>query len=179
MFNEDAVELWHRRMRHLNEIDLKRLVNMSKNITLTQKSRVKLICKACSKAKSSRKVSRRQQREVLEKLDKIHIDLGEPFNVPSINGVKYYMLLTYQAHRHTVAFCPRPGGNWGSVIRVGTYERNGCWRAYKGSQQGQIWYICRLVRPQEERLGAGVQYRLCGRYRPIIACVGVMEFSQS
>ena len=35
MFNEDAVELWHRRIRHLNEIDLKRLVNMSKDITLT------------------------------------------------------------------------------------------------------------------------------------------------
>ena len=35
MFNEDAVELWHRRMRYLNEVDLKRLVNMSKGIILT------------------------------------------------------------------------------------------------------------------------------------------------
>ena len=179
MFNEDAVELWHRRIRHLNEVDLKRLVNMSKGITLTQKPRIKPIYETCSKAKSSRKVSRRQQREILEKLDKIHIDLRGPFNVSSVNEVKYYMFLTYQAHRHTVTFCSRPGGNWGSVIRVGTYERNGCWRAYKGSQQGQIWYICRPVRPQEERLGAGVQYRLCERYRPIIACVEVMEFSQS
>ena len=97
MFNEDAVELWHRRIRHLNEIDLKRLVNISKNITLTQKPRVKPICETYSKTKSSRKVSRRQQREILEKLDKVHIDLRGPFNVSSVNEVKYYMLLTNQA----------------------------------------------------------------------------------
>ena len=59
MFNEDAVELWHRRIKHLNEVDLKRLVNMNKGITLTQKPRVKLICETCFKTKSSYKVSRR------------------------------------------------------------------------------------------------------------------------
>lgn len=68
MFNEEAVELWHRRMGHLNEADPKRLVNMSKGITLTQKPRVRAICEACSKAKSSRKVSKRVQHEILEKL---------------------------------------------------------------------------------------------------------------
>ena len=81
MFNEEAVELWHRRMGHLNEADLKRLVNMSKGIMLTQKPRVRPICDACSKAKSVRKVSRRIQHEILEKLGKIHMDLGGPFNV--------------------------------------------------------------------------------------------------
>ena len=97
MFNEDAVDLWHRRIKHLNEIDFKRLVNMSKGIILTQKPRVKFIYKTCFKAKLSRKVSRRQQREILEKLDKVHIDLRGLFNVLSINEVKYYMLLTNQA----------------------------------------------------------------------------------
>ena len=70
---------------------------MSKGITLTQKPRVRAIYKAYSKAKSSRKVSKRVQHEVLEKLDKVHIDLNESFNVPSINEAKYYMLLTNQA----------------------------------------------------------------------------------
>ena len=104
MFNEEAVELWHRRMGHLNEADLKRLVNMSKGIMLTQKPRVRPICEACSRAKSSRKVPRQIQREVLEKLGKIHMDLGGPFNVPSINGAKYYMLLTDQATLRTWCF---------------------------------------------------------------------------
>ena len=104
MFNEDAVELWHRRMGHLNEADLKRLVSMSKGIMLTQKPRVRPICEACSKAKSVRKVSRRVQHEVLDKLGKIHMDLGGPFNVPSINGAKYYMLLTDQATLRTWCF---------------------------------------------------------------------------
>ena len=35
MFNKEAVELWYRRINHLNEADLKRLVNMSKGIMLT------------------------------------------------------------------------------------------------------------------------------------------------
>ena len=104
MFNEEAVELWHRRMGHLNEADLKRLVNMSKGIMLSQKPRVRSICEACTKAKSQRKVSRRVQREVLEKLGKIHVDLGGPFNVPSVDGAKFYMLLTDQATLRTWCF---------------------------------------------------------------------------
>ena len=104
MFNEEAVELWHRRMGHLNEADLKRLVSMSKGIMLTQKPRVRPICEACSRAKSTRKVSKRTQHEVLEKLGKIHMDLGGPFNVPSINGARYYMLLTDQATLRTWCF---------------------------------------------------------------------------
>ena len=99
--NEEAVELWHRRMGHLNEADLKRLVNISKGITLSQKPHMKAICEACSKAKSSRKVSRRAQHEILEKLGKIHMDLGGPLNVASINGAKFYMLLTDQATLRT------------------------------------------------------------------------------
>ena len=59
MYNEEAVELWHRRMGHLNEADLKRLVTMSNGIVLTQKPHVKALCEACQKAKSKRKVSRR------------------------------------------------------------------------------------------------------------------------
>ena len=88
-------------MGHLNEANLKRLVNISKGITLTQKPRVRAICEVCSKVKSSRKVSKRVQYEVLEKLGKVHIDLSESFNVPFINGAKYYMLLTDQATLRT------------------------------------------------------------------------------
>ena len=91
-------------MGHLNKADLKRLVNISKGITLTQKPRVRPIYKACFKAKSTRKVLRRVQHEVLEKLGKIHMDLGGPFNVPSINRAKYYMLLTDQATLRTWCF---------------------------------------------------------------------------
>ena len=57
-FNSEAVELWHRRMGHLNEADLKRLVSISDGMSLTQQPRTKAICEACQKAKSTRKVSR-------------------------------------------------------------------------------------------------------------------------
>ena len=103
-FNPEAVELWHRRMGHLNEADLKRLVSISDGISLTQQPRTNAICEACQKAKSTRKVSRRIQREIHEKLGKIHMDLGGPFNVPSYSGAKYYMLLTDQATLRTWCF---------------------------------------------------------------------------
>ena len=35
IFNKEAVELWHRRIGHLNKANLKRLVNISKGIILT------------------------------------------------------------------------------------------------------------------------------------------------
>ena len=53
IFNEEVVELWHRHMGHLNEADLKRLVNINKNIILTQKSLIKPIYNVCFRAKSS------------------------------------------------------------------------------------------------------------------------------
>jgi len=41
-YNDEAVELWHRRMGYLNEADLKRLISMSKGISLSIKPRMKL-----------------------------------------------------------------------------------------------------------------------------------------
>lgn len=93
-YNDEAVELWHRRMGHLNEEDLKRLAGMSNGMTLSTKPRMKSICDACSMAKSKRKPSRTIQKEVFEKLGKIHTDLGGPINIPSVGGSKYYILIT-------------------------------------------------------------------------------------
>jgi len=61
VYNDEAVELWHRRIRHLNEADLKRLMSMSKGISLLIKPRIKLICEAYSIGKSRRKLSRKVQ----------------------------------------------------------------------------------------------------------------------
>jgi len=57
VYNNEAVELWHRRIGHLNKADLKRLIGMSKEISLLIKPRMKLICEACSIGKSRRKLS--------------------------------------------------------------------------------------------------------------------------
>jgi len=58
-YNNEAVELWYRRIRHLNEADLKRLVGISKGISLLIKPRIKSICEAYSIGKSRRKLSRK------------------------------------------------------------------------------------------------------------------------
>jgi len=61
VYNNEAVELWHRRIGHLNEANLKRLIGMSKGISLLIKPRMKLICEAYSIGKSRRKLSRKVQ----------------------------------------------------------------------------------------------------------------------
>jgi len=59
VYNNEAVELWYRRMGYLNEADLKRLVGMSKGISLSIKPRMKSIYEAYSIGKSRRKLSRK------------------------------------------------------------------------------------------------------------------------
>jgi len=59
VYNNEAVELWHRRIGYLNKANLKRLVDMSKGISLLIKPRMKLIYEACSIGKSRRKLSRK------------------------------------------------------------------------------------------------------------------------
>ena len=78
-------------MSYLNETNLKRLVNINKDIILTQKSRVRSICEICFKAKSSRKISKRFQYEIFEKFDKIYMNLRDSFNVSFIDEIKYYI----------------------------------------------------------------------------------------
>jgi len=60
-YNNEAVELWHRRIGNLNEANLKRLIDMSKGISLLIKPRIKLICETYSIRKSRRKLSRKVQ----------------------------------------------------------------------------------------------------------------------
>jgi len=60
-YNNEAVELWHRRIGHLNEADLKRLIGMSKGISLLTKPRMKSIYEAYSIGKSRRKLSGKVQ----------------------------------------------------------------------------------------------------------------------
>jgi len=59
VYNNEAVELWHRRIGYLNKANLKRLIGMSKGISLLIKPRIKLICGAYSIGKSRRKLSRK------------------------------------------------------------------------------------------------------------------------
>jgi len=61
VYNNEAIELWHRRIGHLNKADLKRLIGMSKGISLLIKPRIKLIYEAYSIGKSRRKLSRKVQ----------------------------------------------------------------------------------------------------------------------
>jgi len=59
VYNDEAVELWYRRIGYLNEANLKRLVSISKGISLLIKPRMKSIYEAYSIGKSRRKLSKK------------------------------------------------------------------------------------------------------------------------
>jgi len=61
VYNDEAVELWHRRIGYLNEANLKRLIGISKGISLSTKPRMKSIYEAYSIGKSRRKLFRKVQ----------------------------------------------------------------------------------------------------------------------
>jgi len=59
VYNNEAMELWYRRIGYLNKANLKRLIGISKGISLSIKPRMKSIYKAYSIGKSRRKLSRK------------------------------------------------------------------------------------------------------------------------
>ena len=103
-YSPEALEIWHRRMGHLNEADLKRLAGMSNGMSLNTKVSMKPICGPCERGKSSRKVSRRVQKEVLEKLAKVDTDLGGPIDTAGVGGHHHWMLITDRATGLTWSF---------------------------------------------------------------------------
>lgn len=90
MYSPEAMELWHRRLGHLNEADLKRLTGMSNGITLSIKPRLKSQCGPCARGKHARKQSRTVHLEVTEKLAMLHLDTGGPLHITGVGGARFY-----------------------------------------------------------------------------------------
>ena len=93
-YNEEAVDLAHRRCGHLGEADLKRLASMSNGLQLTTKPTHKHVCPSCEKAKSKKTISRTMRPLSTTILEEIHMDTGGPVSPPSIEGYRFFVLLT-------------------------------------------------------------------------------------
>ena len=93
-YNEEAVDLAHRRCGHLGEGDLKRLASMSHGLQLTSKPVHKHVCSSCEKAKSKKNISRTMRPLSTTVLEEIHMDTGGPVTPPSIEGYRFFVLLT-------------------------------------------------------------------------------------
>ena len=90
----EAVDLWHRRLGHLNVNDLKRLAEMSQGVKLTIQPKVDKVCGGYEIGKSKRQISRTIQREVQEKLELVDTNLGGPFPHRTLLYKILYIMIT-------------------------------------------------------------------------------------
>lgn len=92
-FNDEALELWHRRTGHFSMAGVKQLATMSSGMKLTKRAPQSHICESCVKGKQTRKPSRTLQLTTHYKLEEIHCDVG--FSEPTaLGGETCYALMT-------------------------------------------------------------------------------------
>ena len=103
----EAVDLWHRRLGHLNVNDLKRLAEMSQGVKLTIQPKVDKVCGGYEIGKSKRQISRTIQREVQEKLELVDTNLGGPFPHRTLLHEILYMIITDR----------KTGNSWGYTMK--------------------------------------------------------------
>lgn len=86
------IEMWHKRVAHMNYQRLKNLPQsgLVLGISILQNAPPKCICKACEFGKSSRRPFSHEGIRSRRSLELIHSDLWTP-SVPTLNGHKYYV----------------------------------------------------------------------------------------
>jgi len=85
------VSIWHRRMGHLREDNIKKLANMVDGMKIKVGTAVG-VCEACMQGKQTRQPSHKPAIRAKEPLELIHSDLCGPITPTTFGGVKYYIL---------------------------------------------------------------------------------------
>ena len=76
------INLWHKRLGHLNKDDVKRTIGCGDNL--------KEVCETCALGKqTSKPVPKETQNKSQKPLELVYSDILGPFEVPSLNGSKY------------------------------------------------------------------------------------------
>jgi len=93
--NEATCELdigiWHRRMGHLGEDNVKKLANMVDGMKIKVGMTVG-VCEACMQGKQTRQPSHKSATRAKEALELVHSDLCGPITPTTFGGAKYYIL---------------------------------------------------------------------------------------
>lgn len=89
---ESMIDVWHRRLGHLNEWDLKNLLkyNAAYGLKFNGRDRLKE-CKTCIKGKLSSLKFPKTSRRDSKPLDIIHSDLCGPMQTTSLGGNRYFI----------------------------------------------------------------------------------------
>ena len=116
-YNEQTIQLWHRRLGHLNRQDLIRLQDMSTGMELTKAPKhMQPMCEACKKGKMKARPSRRPQDPVFEKNECIDSDLCGPIDPPAIGGYLYFSIKTDRATGYSWIYLLRTKDEFFTIV---------------------------------------------------------------
>jgi len=94
------VDIWHRRMGHLGEDNVRRLAKMVDGMKIKDRTTVG-VCEACLEGKQHRQPSHKPATRAREPLELIHSDLCGPIEPTTYGGASYYVLFTDDLTRMT------------------------------------------------------------------------------
>jgi transposase InsO family protein len=96
--------LWHRRLGHLGYQDLKRLENMTEEISIDNHNET-TFCEVCVLTKKTRNPHKGPSTRATTPFERIHIDLcGGGATLPSKGGIRYFMLFTDDYTRYKYVY---------------------------------------------------------------------------
>jgi hypothetical protein len=94
------INIWHRRMGHLGEDNVRKLAKMVEGMGIKTRTSVG-VCEACLEGKQHRQPSHQPGTRATEPLELIHSDLCGPIDPTSYGGTNYYLLFTDDFTRMT------------------------------------------------------------------------------
>ena len=97
---EESVQLWHMRMGHLGEANVRKLETMAEGVAIAEDTSLG-VCRSCQEGKQTRQPSHTPAKREKEPLDLIHSDLCGPIDPMSVGGANYFGLFIDDATRMT------------------------------------------------------------------------------
>ena len=96
-----TMDVWHRRLAHLGESNVRKLVTSSTGIELEPDGLEDhaSLCQGCALKKQTKSVSRQPQRRATAQLELLHTDVGRPITPISLGGARFYVTLVRAAAR--------------------------------------------------------------------------------
>ena len=88
---EIDINIWHKRMSHLDEDNVRRLAKMIEDMKIKIRTIVG-VCESCLEGKQTRQPSHKPTTRTSEPLELIHSDLCEPIDPTTYDETNYYVL---------------------------------------------------------------------------------------
>jgi transposase InsO family protein len=97
----DSIELWHRRVAHLNSSAMKKLLAATVQYSEDHDT---ALCDICIRAKHQQKFQRTKVPSSSVPFELIHSDLCGPIKHPSLGGATYYIVYVDDCTKHTALY---------------------------------------------------------------------------